>query len=105
MMFVPSDRLNVVPRRGLMTQKALVDSRIGPIRDTPRNHREVLHVMTGGCLMALGTADRIRRWVLIVGNRPIRCGVAIRAVLAEHAKMRILPAVARGAIQQSLALQ
>ena len=55
MVLVPAGSKDVVPRRGLVALKALVDARVRLPGNAGRNHFEVPHVMAGRRLMALGT--------------------------------------------------
>ena len=52
--FVLSHSLNVDPGGALVTQKALVDAGLADAGHLHRNHLEVLHIVTGRRLMALG---------------------------------------------------
>ena len=90
MVFVESNAFDVVPRSGLMAEEALTDLGFFHFRHAHRNHLEVHHVVAGRGLMALGAGLRDGRRMAEFRDRPLRRGVALRAVAAEQSDVSVL---------------
>ena len=58
MVLVEADTFDVVPRSGLMAEKALIDLGLSHVSDGHGDHFEVHHVMARRGLMALGAGLR-----------------------------------------------
>lgn len=99
MVFVPPDPHDVVPRRGLMAGEALCHRGVRPSRDALRDHREMLHQMTGRRLMALDTVPATCRRMDEPRDLPRARDVTRLAVVAEVRTMRIDARVAGGTVQ------
>ena len=99
-MFEKADSLDVVPRGCLMAKEALVDSRVLLLRDHHGYHFEVHHVMAGRSLVALGAGLRDGRRMAEFRDRPLRRGVALRAVVAKEAGVTVFGLMARCAVEQ-----
>ncbi len=94
MVLVEADAFDVVPRGGLVAQEALLHTRVRLSGYGHRNHSEVFHVMTRRRLMALSAVARNCGWMAKFRDGPLRCGVALRAVRTEQAKVLVPRAVA-----------
>ncbi len=103
MVFVPPDPHDVVPRRGLMAGEALCHRGVRPSRDALRDHREMLHQMTGRRLMALDTALATCRRMDEPRDLPRARHVTGLTVVAEGRAMRVDARVAGGTVQWSSA--
>ena len=99
-MFVKADAPNVVPCGRLMAEKALADLRVRLARDAHRNHFEVHHVMAWRGLMALRARLRDGRRMPEFRDRPLRRGVALRAVISKQTHVAVFRLVTGGAIEQ-----
>lgn len=99
---VPAGTQNVVPRGGLVTLEALVDSGVRLAGNTRRNHLEMHHVVTRWRLMTLGTIFGGRRGMLELGYCPAVGCMALRAILTEQLEMAIVVRVASGTVQHCL---
>lgn len=99
MMLVKADAFDVVPRRGLVAEEALIH--VGPIHagSLHGNHFEMHHIMTGRRLVALDAVHRTGGWVSEFGNRPLVRGVALSTVLTEELEMSVIVGVAGGTVE------
>src|SRR5260370_33773987 len=100
MVLVKAHALDVVPRRRLVTQVALVDLGTRLARHLHRDHVEVPHVVAGRRLVTLGAVRRARRRVPKLRDRALRRRVALRAVLSEQLEVPVLVGVASGTVQR-----
>ena len=91
---------DVVPERGLVTLKALVDTGVRLTSNTRRNHLEVHHVVTRRRLMALRAILGGGRRMLELSNRPAIRRVALSAILTEQLEMAVVVRVASRAVQR-----
>lgn len=82
-----------------MAQVTLADLCVRLLRCPFRNHFEVLHVVAGRGLVALGAIGRARRRVLEGGYRPLGGGVARSAISPEQAKVLVFRQVAARTVE------
>ena len=95
MMLVPTDSLDIVPRRCLMALPTLFDAGMRFSGHLCRNHLEVHHVVARRCLMTLTAIIRRRRRVLILGNCPAIGRMALGAIAAKESLVPIVVGMAR----------
>ena len=82
-MLQPSDIFDVIKRVGSVTKMTLVDFTMLLTGDHAVHHYEVLHVVAGRSLMALGAVLRCHRRMNVARDLPRGSFVARRAVLSE----------------------
>ena len=101
-MLVPAGIFDVVPRRGLVALKTLVDARVRLAGDACGNHLEMHHVVAGRGLMTLGAVHRIGGRMSELGNGPTVGGMTLRTALAEQFEMTVVVGMTRGTIETRL---
>lgn len=99
---IPANPTDVVPRRGLVADEALVNACRRLSRRRLRHHAEVLHVVTRRRPVALYAFDRSWRRMLEFGDHPRLGRMAGGAVAAEQLLMAIPGPVARRTFKAGL---
>ena len=99
MMLVSAHAFDVGPCGRLMALVTLVDLGSWLPSHLGRNHLKMHHVMTRWTLVTLGAVHGTRGRMPELGDRPLRCRVALGAILAEELDVPILIRVAARTVQ------